>query len=109
MIQTCSAAYAKERFALLRISQEFRSAIVEQHQIKLVGSIDLARAAGTAQKRCIDRERLSGSTASKQFQKHSQILRARNQLFETGYGDVDFRRRRSEPCISFVLDEHDGS
>ena len=45
MIQARAAANAVQRLPLLRIGQQLGAAVVEQHQVKLVRTVDFARAA----------------------------------------------------------------
>ena len=106
MIQTSAAADAIKRLALLGIAQQLGSAVVEQHHVKLVRAVDFARAPRSGEKRRVHRERLAGGAASQQVQKHGQILRARNHLFDARDGDVDLRRRTRQTRVAFVLHHH---
>jgi hypothetical protein len=69
MIQARAATDAIQRLAFFRIGQQFRAAVIEQQQVKLVGAIDFVFAARSGKKRRVDRERLAGGAAAQQIQK----------------------------------------
>ena len=106
MIQARAATDAIERLALVAIGQNLGAAVVEEHNVKLVGAVNLVCAPGSGKKGSVDGEALPGGTAAQQLEKYGQILRARNQFLDPGHSDVNFGRGSGQPRVALVLHNH---
>src|SRR4051812_2486471 len=62
-IQACAAANAKQTLAQ-RTAEDFRPAVIEQHQMELLRTFDLTRPPRAGDQRRVDRELLPGGGPS---------------------------------------------
>src|SRR5262245_58426016 len=89
-IQTRAAADALKRFTI-RTSEDARSAIVEQHQMKLFWPIEVTRSARAGDHRRVDRQCLSRGGAGEQLQEHRQIDQPRYHFLDADQRDMHAR------------------
>src|SRR5437879_13603596 len=96
VIQARPTPDAIERFTLFAVGQYFGAAIIEKDDVKLFRSVNFTITTWTRQKRGVNGQGLAGGTAPEQFQKHRQILRARDELLDAGDGNVNLGSRCCE-------------
>src|SRR5688500_15252300 len=88
-IEACTAAYAKETFAQ-RTFEDSTTAVVEDYQVKLFGTIQLTRTAWSGDKGCVDRKFLTRRSSREHFKKWRHVREFRNYFFDSQYRDMDF-------------------
>ena len=105
-IETRAAADARERLPRDRVTEHRRAAVVEQHDVQLLGPLVFGPPLRTRKQRLVCRESLSGARARQELQEHVEVLEARYDLLDAHQRHVDARQARRQPDVALGLD-HD--
>ena len=105
-VEARAAANAREHLAVAAAG-ELRPAVVEDHDVKLVRPVLLARAPRAGDQRRVRRQALARAAPREQAQHHRQIGERRDEPLHADEHDVNARQARHEPSVPLVRDEHD--
>src|SRR5215470_11040738 len=101
VIETCRAANTTQHVLKFPTDQG-APAIVEQHDMILLGAVEITRPARSGRDRRIRREFLTGRRTRQQAQQGRGILEGRDQLLDAGHNDVDARQDLRQVAVALV-------
>ena len=105
-IQAGPAANTHQRFGILA-AHNLRAAIVEQHQVELLGAVALARAGRAADDTGVDAELLAGGRAGQHLQHHAEIIHRLDDSLDAHHRHMDTRHAGGQAGVALILDDRD--
>src|SRR5690606_11267677 len=108
-VQTVAAADAVKPLALILAGQQITAAVVHQYHVHFFGTVHFVGLPGAAEYRIIHRNVLSGAVGGQQGPENIQVGQVGNDLFDADDGDMQFRERRTQPAVAFVLGDADAA
>ena len=108
-VKAGGATDAVQGLPQVRVGQQFRPAIVHQHQVKLLRAVLVGGAARAADHTDVAGQTLAGGGAGQQPQKQGQVLQRRDDLFHPGDADVDSGGRGAQAAVAFVGNDNQRS
>ena len=102
-VQARAAADAMQRVALLGVGEQFRAAVVEQHDVKFLRAVGFAGLARAAIHRVVTRQRLAGAGGGEHRQKQREVFKPRQNFLDAEQRDHRLRQRGGEARVAFVF------
>ena len=107
-VQAGAAADAREHLAVLR-AEQVRAAVVDDHDVQLLGPVLLARPPRPGQERRVDAEPLPRAAAGEQPEQHGEIGQVGDEPLHAHQRDVHARERADQAAVALVRDQADGA
>ncbi len=104
MVEAGGAAQAAEHVLELA-AEQFGAAVVEQHDMILLGAVEVGRPARPGRDRRIGREFLPRCRARQESQQGRSVFQGRDDLFEAGHDDVDPRQGLRQVAVALIGDD----
>ncbi len=102
-IQTGAATDAVQRVTLFGVRQQFRAAVVQQHDVKLLRAVGFARLSRPAIKRVVAGDGLPRARRRQHGQEQGEVGKSGQNLFNPDNRHVHFRQRSGQPGIAFIF------
>ena len=92
-----------KRVALFGVRQQFRAAVVQQHDVKFLRAVGFARLSRSAIKRVVAGDGLPGARGGQHRQEQGEVGKSGQNFFNSDKGHVNFRQRSGQPGVAFIF------
>src|SRR5690606_13826035 len=100
-VQEGAAPDAEEDFGLLA-AEHAAAAVVDEHDVQLVGPVRLLAAPGAREDVRVDRQILARGAAGQYLEHRAERWHVGHDAFDAHHRDVHFRQCRHEPTVALV-------
>jgi hypothetical protein len=108
MVEARRAAQAAQHVLELAADHR-RAAVIDQHDMVLLGAVAVLRPARAGRDRRIGREFLSGRRAGQEPQQGRRVLQGRHDLFDAGDDDMRLGQRLRQVAVALIGDDDAGA
>ena len=109
VVHAGAAADALQGLAQLLVGVGLAAAVVEEHQVHLLGAVPVAAPARAGDHVEVGRHRLPGGRAGEDGEQRRHVFQLLDHLLDAGDGDVHLGHGGAHAPVAFVLDEAQGA